>query len=155
MTLVSIDATTGRTVLFSLPRNLEEVPFPAGSAAAKALPGGWSCGDTCLLNAIYTWGSAHKNVFPAAADPGAAAMKQAVEGVTGLPVNYCVLIDLRGFEQLVDAMGGITVTVHQRVPIGGETSPISGYIEPGTQHLDGYHALWFARSRQGASDYAA
>ena len=154
MTLVSIDTSTGRTVLFSLPRNLEDVRFPAGTPAARALPAGWSCGDTCLLNALYTWGSAHRSLFPAASDPGAAAMKQAVEGVTGLPVNYYVLIDLRGFEQLVDAMGGITVTVGERVPIGGETSPISGYIEPGTQHLDGYHALWFARSRQGASDYA-
>jgi len=154
MTLVSIDSQTGRSVLFSLPRNLENVPFPAGSAAAKALPKGWACGDKCLLNAIYTWGTEHKALFPAAADPGAEAMKEAIEGVTGLTVNYYVLIDLKGFRRLIDAMGGITVTVGTRVPIGGETSRISGYIEPGTQKLDGYHALWFARSRTGASDYA-
>jgi len=154
MTLVSIDSQTGRSVLFSLPRNLENVPFPAGSSAAKALPKGWSCGDKCLLNAIYTWGTEHKSLFPGGADPGAEAMKQAVEGVTGLKVNYYVLIDLKGFRRLIDAMGGITVTVGTRVPIGGETSRISGYIEPGTQKLDGYHALWFARSRTGSSDYA-
>ena len=40
VTLASIDATTGRTVLFSLPRNLEDFPFAPGSAAAGALPGG-------------------------------------------------------------------------------------------------------------------
>ena len=51
-------------------------------------------------------------------------------------------------------MGGIDLTVRERVPIGGGTSRVSGYIEPGTQHLDGYHALWYARSRHGASDYA-
>src|SRR3954452_9155280 len=154
VTLASIDAATGRTVLFSLPRNLEDVPFAAGSAAARAMPGGWSCGDACLLNAIYTWGAAHASLFPGVPDPGAEAMKEAVAGVTGLPVNYYVLIDLQGFRNLIDAMGGITLTVRQPVPIGGGTSRVKGYIQPGTQHLDGYHALWFARSRHGASDYA-
>jgi len=154
VTLASIEATTGRTVLFSLPRNLEDVPFAPGSSAARALPSGWSCGDACLLNAIYTWGAGHANLFPGARDPGAEAMKEAVAGVTGLTVNYYVLIDLQGFRQLIDAMGGITVTVKQPVPIGGGTSRVKGYIEPGTQHLDGYHALWFARSRHGANDYA-
>jgi LCP family protein required for cell wall assembly len=154
MTLASVDEKTGRSVLFSLPRNLENIPFAPGSAAAKAMPGGWSCGDKCLLNGIYTWGSEHRSLFPGERDPGAAAMKQAIEGVTGLKVNYYVLIDLRGFSDLVDAMGGIRITVNQRVPIGGGTSRVSGYIEPGPQHLDGYHALWYARSRHGASDYA-
>jgi len=153
ITLASIDESTGRTVLLSLPRNLENVPFPPGSAAAGALPRGWSCGDTCLLNAVYTWGSAHRSLFPGASDPGAEAMKEAVEGVTGLKVNYYVLIDLQGFAQLINAMGGVQVTVRSRVPIGGGTSKVSGYIEPGAQRLDGYHALWFARSRHGSSDY--
>ena len=154
VTLASIDATTGRTVLFSLPRNLEDVPLAPGSPAAGALPNGWSCGDACLLNAVYTWGAGHASLFPGARDPGAEAMKEAVAGVTGLPVNYYVLIDLQGFRQLIDAMGGITLSVSRPVPIGGGTSRVKGYIQPGTQHLDGYHALWFARSRHGASDYA-
>ncbi|MFN8079432.1 MAG: LCP family protein [Kineosporiaceae bacterium] len=154
MTLASIDATTGRTVLFGLPRNLENVRFPEGSAGAKALPQGWTCGDKCLLNGIYTWGSEHKAAFPGVRDAGAEAMKEAAEGVTGLKVNYYVLVDLKGFRRLIDAMGGIDLTVRERVPIGGGTSKVSGYIEPGTQHLDGYHALWYARSRHGANDYA-
>jgi polyisoprenyl-teichoic acid--peptidoglycan teichoic acid transferase len=152
-TLVSIDAATGRAVLFGLPRNLENVRFPAGSAAGRLLPQGWSCGDNCLLNAIYTWGSEHRAAFGGVPDPGAEAMKEAVEGVTGLRVNYYVLIDLRGFRDLIDAMGGIRVTVTKPVPIGGGTSRVSGYLHPGTQTLDGYHALWFARSRHGANDY--
>jgi LCP family protein required for cell wall assembly len=153
MTLVSIDADTGRTVLFSLPRNLENVYFAPGSSAARAMPRGWNCGDECLLNGVYMWGQQHKALFPEAADPGAAAMKQAVSGVTGLDVPYYVLIDLRGFRDLIDAMGGIELTVNARVPIGGGTSPVSGYIEPGRRRLDGYHALWYARSRHNASDY--
>ena len=154
LTLVSIDEQTGRAVLFSLPRNLENVRFEPGSVADRAMPEGWDCGDKCLLNGLYTWGQAHKTLFPDVADPGAEAMKEAVAGVTGLKVNYYVLIDLSGFSSLIDAMGGIEVTVNEKVPIGGGTSRVSGYIQPGHQHLDGYHALWYARSRHGANDYA-
>jgi LCP family protein required for cell wall assembly len=153
--LASIDAKTGRTVLISLPRNLQNVPFPAGSPAARALPKGWSCGDTCLLNAIYQWGSnsANRKYFPGVVDPGAEAMKQAVQAVTGLTVNYYVLIDLQGFRSMIDAVGGINLIASSRVPIGGGTSPIKGYIEPGRQHLNGFRALWYGRSREGSSDY--
>ncbi len=153
VTLASIDARTGRTVLFSLPRNLQNIRFPEDTRAARALPRGWSCGDACLLNAVYTWGAKTPSLFPGAKDPGAEAMKQAVAGVTGLDVSYYVLVDLSGFRTLVDAMGGIDLTVEGRVPIGGGTSRVVGYIEPGRQHLDGYHALWYARSRHGSSDY--
>ena len=65
-----------------------------------------------------------------------------------------MLIDLKGFESLVDAVGGITMDVYRRVPIGGGGSPISGYVEAGkNRHLDGREALWFARSRADSSDY--
>ena len=65
-----------------------------------------------------------------------------------------MLIDLKGFEALVDAVGGITMDVYRRVPIGGGGSRISGYVEAGkNRHLDGREALWFARSRADSSDY--
>jgi LCP family protein required for cell wall assembly len=153
VTLASIDTKSGRTALISLPRNLQNVPFLAGTPAARAMPNGWSCGDTCLLNAIYTWGGEHKEYFPGVRDPGAEAMKQAVQSITGLKVNYYVLIDLQGFRSMIDAVGGITIDVTARVPIGGESTPISGWIEPGKQHLNGFHALWYARSRTTTSDY--
>jgi polyisoprenyl-teichoic acid--peptidoglycan teichoic acid transferase len=151
--LASIDEKTGRTALISLPRNLQNVPFPANSAAGRALPQGWSCGDKCLLNAVYQWGSEHPGYFPGVKDPGAEAMKQAVQAVTGLTVNYYVLIDLQGFRSMIDAVGGIDLVSTAKVPIGGGTSPIRGYIQPGKQHLNGFRALWYGRSREGSSDY--
>jgi LCP family protein required for cell wall assembly len=154
ITLASIEQDSGRVTLFALPRNLENVPFARGTLARRAMPRGWSCGDNCLLNGLYTWGHRHPEYFPGARDPGAEAMKQAVAGVLDLPVNYYVLIDLHGFRRLVDAMGGIDVVVGAPVPIGGGTSPVRGYIRPGRRHLDGFHALWFARSRHGSIDYA-
>ena len=77
----------------------------------------------------------------------------AVAAITGLKVNYYALIDLKGFQRLINAVGGVTINVKTRVPIGGETTQISGYIKPGNRHLTGYQALWYARSRTGSSDY--
>jgi LCP family protein required for cell wall assembly len=157
ITLASIDADTGRTVLIGLPRNLSKVPFPAGTAMAKQFPDGfhWNdCAANCLINGVFTYASEHKELFPGDPHPGVTATKQAVEAVTGMKVNYYALIDLAGFRDLLNAVGGITLDIGKRVPIGGGSSPIKGYIEAGKdQHLDGYHALWFARSRAESSDY--
>jgi polyisoprenyl-teichoic acid--peptidoglycan teichoic acid transferase len=120
----------------------------------RVFPRGFNCGDTCLLNAIYTYAATHKGLYPKSVkDPGAQATMDAVAAITGLKVNYYTLIDLKGFQRLINAVGGVTINVKTRVPIGGETTKISGYIRPGVRHLTGYQALWYARSRTGSSDY--
>ena len=83
----------------------------------------------------------------------AQATMDAIQAISGLKVNYFALIDLKGFQRLINAVGGVTINVKTRVPIGGETTKISGYIKPGKRHLSGYQALWYARSRTGSSDY--
>ena len=155
ITVASINQSTGRTVLFSLPRNLEDVDFPESSPLHDLYPDGYSCDDhSCLLNSIYMLGQDHKDLYPGVKDPGVEATTEAVEQTLGLSINYYAMIDLQGFIALIDAVGGITLDVNKRVPIGGGTSKVFGYIEPGkNKHLDGYHALWFARSRHGSSDY--
>jgi LCP family protein required for cell wall assembly len=155
MTVASVDAETGRTVLISLPRNLQAAPFPSYSPLHARFPNGYRCSDgSCMLNAIYTYASEHRDLYPGVPNPGAQATKEAVEGATGLTINYWVLIDLIGFESLVDSVGGITMDVYRRVPIGGGSTEIHGYVESGkNRHLNGYQALWFARSRADSSDY--
>lgn len=155
MTVASVDAETGATVLISLPRNLEKVPFPASSPMHQKFPRGYSCPDhSCMLNAVYTYASTHKDLYPGVQNPGAQATKEAIEGVTGLTINYWALIDLKGFEDLVDAVGGITMDVYRRVPIGGGHAKLYGYVEAGrNRHLNGREALWFGRSRSDSSDY--
>ncbi|QDP98655.1 LytR family transcriptional regulator [Microlunatus elymi] len=157
MTIASIDVDSGRTVLFSLPRNMEDVPFPASSPLHKKFPNGYGCADhSCMLNAVYTYAMAHKDLYPGVRNPGAQATKEAAEGATGLKINYYALVDLKGFQKLIDAVGGITLTVNKRLPIGGQVpgQKVKNYIEPGKQHMDGFHALWYARSRHADSDYA-
>lgn len=152
--LASVDADTGKSVLFGFSRETENINFRPGSTMARLMPEGWNCGDQCLLNGLYQWATEHKDQFPGdVADPGALATKEAVEALSGLDIQYYGLVDLRGFQRFIDAVGGIDLYVGKRTPIGGGTSPIRGYIEPGQQHLDGYHALWYARSRAGASNY--
>lgn len=162
LTVVSIDAKTGAAVSIGLPRNMQNVPFPQNSPLHDLYPQGYNCGNECLLNAIYQLGEQNKDKFPEGQSAGVQATKQAMEGVTGLKIQYYAMIDLKGFEQLIDAMGGITLTSYVRVPISsktnkvtGEHGPPKGWIEPGENiHLDGYHALWYARSREFTSDYA-
>jgi LCP family protein required for cell wall assembly len=152
--LASVDADTGRTVLFGFSRETEHIRFRAGSVMAGLMPDGWSCGDECLLNGLYSWGQDHAKLFPAGTeDPGVLATTEAVESLSGLDVQYYVLVDLQGFKGLIDAVGGLDITVQRRTPIGGGSAKVSGYIEPGLQHLDGYHALWYARSRTKSTNY--
>jgi polyisoprenyl-teichoic acid--peptidoglycan teichoic acid transferase len=153
ITLASIDEESGRTVLFGLPRNLANVPFPEGSVLDERFPDGFDC-DACYLNSLYTWGAEHEQLFPDADDPGLEATKLGVEGVTGLPVNYTAIVNLAGFDALIDALGGVTVDVPKDIPIGGIGGDITGEIPAGTRHLDGYEALWFARSRVADDDYS-
>jgi len=152
--VVSIDADTGRSVMFGFARDTENINFRAGSLMRKLMPQGWNCGDECLLNGLYTWAEANKAKFPAdVANPGVEATREAVEALSGLDIQYYVLVDLQGFQKLVDAVGGLTIDVKKRTPVGGGTSPIKYYIEPGVQKLSGYNALWYARSREGSNNY--
>lgn len=156
--VASVDTRTGRTVLFTLPRNLERVPFATGSVMAREFPQGFSCGNECLLNAIYRYGVDHASLFPGERDPGITALRSGVTATLGIPIDYYALLDLAGFQKLVDALGGVTIRVERRLPIGGldafgnHVEP-SGHIEPGLQHMNGDTALAYARSRSDSSDY--
>jgi LCP family protein required for cell wall assembly len=151
--VASIDEETGRTVLLGLPRNLADVPFPDGTVMSTRFPNGFDC-DGCYLNGVNTWAEDHAELFPGVENPGIEATTQAVEEITGLAINYYALIDLRGFRDLVDATGGVDIAVGERIPIGGVGGPVTGWIEPGRQHLDGYETLWYARSRATSNDYS-
>lgn len=152
--LVSIDERTGRAVLFAFARDTEYITFDEGSVMARLMPEGWNCGHDCLLNGIYTWAWDHEEEFPAGTEnPGLLATREAVEALSGLDVHYHVLVDLAGFKDVIDALGGLEINVARRTPIGGIGSQISGWIEPGPQRLDGQHALWYARSRVGSTNY--
>jgi LCP family protein required for cell wall assembly len=158
--VASIDTDSGETTLFSLPRNLENLPFPADSPLAQVYPDGFEAGaeSESLLNAVYRNGpAAHPDILGPTDDPGADFLKLGVGEALGLTIDYYVLVNLDGFSRLVDALGGITVNVNYWVPVGGD--PGTGalpndYIEPGpNREMDGFTALSFARGRFNLTDY--
>jgi anionic cell wall polymer biosynthesis LytR-Cps2A-Psr (LCP) family protein len=78
----------------------------------------------------------------------------AVEGITGLEVNYWAMVNLEGFKDLVDAFGGVTLNVRGPIPVGLPHESYFRYIEPGVRQLDGVETLWFSRARYGSDDYS-
>ncbi len=70
----------------------------------------------------------------------------------GIPVDYSLALTFHGFSGLIDAMGGVTVTVPHELNdptypclVGYAYCPID--IKPGTQHMNGATALEFVRER--------
>ena len=147
--------------MFSLPRNMMNAQFPPDSPLHDLYPNGFSgYGDpgSWMLNAIYRMvPMLHPGLLGKSDNEGADALKLAVQGSLGLPVDYYVLVNLRGFRQIVDAMGGVTVNINQPIPVGGNTDlgiPPERYLQPGpNQRLDGFDALWYSRGRYGSDDY--
>lgn len=152
--LVSIDAETGVPVMVSLPRNLQNVPFPDDSPMRTVYPYGYNCGSECLLNAVHTAASGRPDLYPKSKDPGLDATLEAVEGVTGLKVNYYVLVNMKGFSSLVNATGGVTMDIKEPIAMFGKDDAWKQvYIQPGQQKLNGKEALWYGRSRVQSDDY--
>ncbi|RZS57392.1 LytR family transcriptional attenuator [Microcella putealis] len=156
ITLASIDADSGAVTMIGIPRNLYNAPFPADSPLASEWPNGYDCGDDCLISYIYPWAEERPELYPeaelAGSTPGIEATRDAVEGVTGLEVQFVVLIDLGGFQSLIDAMGGVVVDA-EPMQLGINGGPVVGEIVAGEQRMDGGTALWYARNRYNLTDF--
>lgn len=70
--------------------------------------------------------------------------QQVVENLLDLKIDHYLLIDFNGFEDLVDSVGGITVTVEEPFTIDE-----FNVFNTGEQTMDGKHALQYARFRGG------
>lgn len=165
--VVSVDAETGRTVTIGMPRDLHNFTFPEGSVMAGLYPDGYTedtadyCSEWACLNTVYVDAEVnHPDAFAAqvaqGTPAGVSAMMEAASGITGLPIQYYALIDMQGFADLIDALGGVDVCVEQDIPIvADEESDPAEWITAGCQHLEGYYALWYARARYqiGDGDY--
>lgn len=153
MVVVSIDPTNGDTAMISVPRNLQHLPFPPGTALAEKYPKGF----TDLANAVYTFANGHKDIMGGIDDAGAQAIKLGIAQLLGMPINYYVLVDMAGFVNVVDALGGIDINVTARVPSPGNPRgakhDVPAFIERGQQHMDGTIALAYSRTREADSDY--
>lgn len=153
MVVVSIDPATGDTAMISVPRNLQRLPFPEGTALDARYPGGFPE----IANAVYPLVGLRPELVGDVDNPGAQAIKLGIAQLLGMPIHYYVLVDMAGFVDVVDALGGIEINVARRVPSPGNPPgakhEVPPYIEAGVQHMDGTIALAYSRSRSADSDY--
>jgi LCP family protein required for cell wall assembly len=79
---------------------------------------------------------------------------ETVRKLTGLPINYLITVNFRGFRQLVDAIGGVWMDVDRRYfnDRGGDFGYATINLFPGYQKLGGYQALDFVRYRHTDND---
>ncbi|MEV6284438.1 LCP family protein [Kribbella sp. NPDC051770] len=157
--VASIDTHSGETSLISLTRNFMRMPFPKDHPLHKVFPTGyWDPDDphpeqpNFYLDAMYrTLPPKYGDLLGETDNPGADALKLSVGEALGLKLHYYVQINLAGFEQMVTALGGITVNINYPVPVGGDDDkhiPPGRWLQPGPDRkLGGFDALWFARGR--------
>jgi LCP family protein required for cell wall assembly len=152
MIVAALERGTGRAVAFGIPRNLVEVPL--GGVAGRTAPRFHE-----PLNALYEWALARPELFPGGQNAGATALKQTISRLLGIRVDYFAHVDLDGFRDVVDALGGVTIHVKERLvdevtrPAWGETKPRINVYPGRTYHFDGRTALAYVRSRKASNDY--
>ena len=141
MLVVSLDPTTGRSAMLSIPRDIYGAPMPDGSTY------------DAKLNSLMTEASADPERYPLG---GVGVLKATISELLDVPIHYFAAINLLGFKEAVDAIGGVDVRVEQAVAdpqYQDEYGAHPGFfIEPGLHHMDGRTALAFVRSRQGEGD---
>ncbi|MGQ9548832.1 MAG: LCP family protein [Roseiflexus sp.] len=144
--LVRVDPQARTASMLSIPRD-SVAPIPKL---------GWA-----KINAAYGHGYANAAaLYGTGTDPsaaGGALAAEAVEQFLGVTVDYIAQIDFRGFEQLIDTVGGVLIDVP--APILDAEYPTENYgvervyIPAGLQILNGRTALIYVRTRHGNSDF--
>ena len=122
--LMRVDPKTHSVTQLSIPRDML-VSIP-GNGQSK-------------INAAYAWG-------------GAALSVRTVREFTGIPVNHVMIVNMRGFPAMIDAVGGVDVYVPKTISswyTGGRTVT----FKRGWNHMDGVRAEQYVRMRKADSDF--
>src|SRR3989344_2131573 len=127
--LFSLDKETGKSSLASIPRDIY-VDLP-GMATGK-------------INEIYEKGIARQKEtdFP----------KEAFSRLTGVRIDNVIVFDFKAFQEIVDALGGVDVTLKKPFEEKGQWG-YSFSLPAGPNHLNGQDALYFVRSRYSTNDF--
>ncbi len=155
MITVTIDPVTKQIGFISLPRDTTQVPLPSSWGAHAQYGGSYPL----KINTLYTFARSAPHLYPGNdSQRGYIALKGALSELYGLDIKYYMALDLAGFRDVIETLGGVVVDV--QVPVfdaryGSEDgrNNLKLYIPAGIQHMDGAQALSFARSRHATSDF--
>ena len=154
---VTIDPTTDRVMLASIPRDLV-VPMNLQTPSSRI----W----TNKVNAAYE--VPYTNIICCVASQytgrngGGYAAEHVVGNVTGLTFDRYIAVDFVAFRDMVNALGGVDVCLSTNLDDYSYPNYHNGYMpihfKAGCQHLNGEQALEIARSRhaeqpQQSSDF--
>ncbi len=157
MILVSIDQASGRTSLISIPRNLTRLRFPPGTPLHDEFPDGFND----LANAVFPHVSTRESLMAAYArdglQPEAVALTEAVGYSLDVEIDDYALVNMQGFLDVIDAIGGVTLELDSAIPmpgsIPGAKRELPSSLGPGSVDMDGTLAIAYVRSRSADSDY--
>ena len=141
MIVVSLDPVAKTVSMASIPRDMVDVPLPDGRTYRGKING---------LVSYVRW---HPGKFPGAKD-GQSVLAGALGELLDLKITRWAQVNLGGFVNLVNSVGGVVVNVTD-----GFCDPrydeygIDGFgISPGRYKLNGYQALAYARVRKAAGE---
>lgn len=139
--IVTVDPANKTAGMLSIPRDLQ-LPIP-GNGEDR-------------INTANVWGETQG--YPGG---GPALLERTIESNFGIAIDYYVIIDFKGFEKIVDTLGGLDVDIPKALHDTKYPDPLPGdpyhyttiRFDPGLQHLDGESALQYARSRMSTTDF--
>lgn len=135
MMVASINLKSGGVALISIPRDLY-VEMPNHDYKRK-------------INEAYVLGIEDRKDWKA----GLEYAKKAVSNVTGLDIHYAVSVDFNAFKEIIDILGGVTITLDRPFSELGQFEEGPIYLPAGKQTIDGDTALLFSRARFSSSDF--
>ena len=157
MMLFSLHEPSGRAALISIPRDMKRLLFPPDSALGQRFPYGYSD----LSNSVYPYVNSRAAMRDSyrisGVSPGVVALAHGLGYSLDITIHDYVMIDMQGFIDLVDAVGGVTVYVSKELPMPGNVpgarTQYPDTIGPGRVAMDGTVALGYVRSRAADNDY--
>ena len=99
----------------------------------------------------------HDRINSAYSRCGSKGTLETVRKLTGVPINYLITVNFRGFRQIVDKLGGVWLDVDRRYYNKNDGRASTNFsnidLQPGYQRLNGADALAFVRFRHTDADY--
>lgn len=136
--IVSFIPDENKMAMISVPRDLY-VKVPGTSTKSK-------------INAVYAFGEENGK------KQGLSQMKTIIGEISGLNIHYSAALNFTGFRQLIDAVGGIDITLETAFYettqfVKGNECGGQFVLPKGENHLDGETALCYVRARENTSDF--